>query len=104
MLKMLLLPVRCCCCCCRPGFFFWKMLSNPLLSFGLSRMIGLRGGFRSLCAGVVGAGGTLYQIGPALGSIGVSLKRGFVFRTLYGLYVLKARCCDADGDQSISSS
>jgi hypothetical protein len=67
-------------------------------------MIGRIGGLRSRCAGLVGAGGTLYQIGPGFCSIGVSLKRGFVFLTLYGLYELKARCCDADGDQSISSS
>lgn len=67
-------------------------------------MIGRMGGLRIFCAGVIGAGGTLYQIGPGLGSIGISLKRGLIFLTLYGLYELKARCCEAEGDQSISSS
>lgn len=73
------------------------------MSLGESRMIGFMGGLRTRCAGVVGAGGILYQNGPGLSSIGASLNRGFGFLTLKGLCVLNARCCDPEGAQSISS-
>lgn len=71
------------------------------IDFFSTGFVNILGPLRSFCAGVIGAGGTLYQNGLELGP-GSGCPNTW-FGAFGGPKSLKARCLDCVGDQSISS-